>query len=184
MSEPLTRDSNLCYILLCDKVRVDNSAFTNEHYCIIGHIWCQEFFERSKADKMNGTDKIFYGMGLVILGALITVAVLQTTGVLVLTDIGMPCTFRSITGLYCPGCGGTHAVCALARGNLIESFLLHPFVPYTALCFLIFILWNTIATIEGGRKFRFFHFHTAYVYIGIAILLIQWIIKNILLTID
>lgn len=130
---------------------------------------------------MNGTDKIFYIIGLVLAGGLITAAILQAADILVLTDIGMPCSFRSVTGLYCPGCGGTHAVCSLAKGDILQSFWEHPFVPYTALCFLIFLVWNTIVTIEGGRKLPFFHFHTAYVYIGISILLIQWIIKNIML---
>ncbi len=130
---------------------------------------------------MNGTDKIFYIIGLVLFGGLILTAILQAADILTLTDLDMPCSFRSVTGLYCPGCGGTHAVCSLAKGHILQSFREHPFVPYTALCFLIYLVWNTIATIEGGRKFRFFHFHTAYVYIGIAILLIQWIVKNIML---
>lgn len=130
---------------------------------------------------MNGTDKIFYVIGLILAGGLIATAILQATGILVLTDIDMPCSFRSITGIYCPGCGGTHAVCSLARGAVGQSFCEHPFVPYTALCFFVFLTWNTIAMIEGGRKLRFFHFHTAYVYIGIAIILLQWIIKNVML---
>ena len=84
-----------------------------------------------------------------------------------------------------PGCGGTHAVCALAGGHLWESFRYHPFVLYTGLLFLVFVVWNSLCTVvnkkTGGRKLPFFHFHTAWVYIGLAILLIQWIVKNVLL---
>ena len=138
---------------------------------------------------MNQTDKIIYALGLAILGGLAVTGLLQVTGLFTLTDIGVPCTFRTVTGFYCPGCGGTHAVCALAVGHLWESVLYHPFVPYTAVCFLVFIVWNTIATAisrrnqrlfskKGDGKVIFFHFHIAYVYVGLAILFLQWIIKN------
>ena len=71
---------------------------------------------------MNSTDRIFYIMGLVLLGGLVMVEILAAAGVLTLTDLGFSCSFLSVTGLYCPGCGGTHAVCALAGGHLWESF--------------------------------------------------------------
>ena len=134
---------------------------------------------------MNSTDRIFYIMGLVLLGGLVMVEILAAAGVLTLTDLGFSCSFLSVTGLYCPGCGGTHAVCALAGGHLWQSFRYHPFVPYTGLLFLVFVVWNSLCTVvnkkTGGRKLPFFHFHTAWVYIGLAILLIQWIVKNVLL---
>ena len=108
---------------------------------------------------MNSTDRIFYIMGLVLLGGLVMVEILAAAGVLTLTDLGFSCSFLSVTGLYCPGCGG--------------------------LLFLVFVVWNSLCTVvnkkTGGRKLPFFHFHTAWVYIGLAILLIQWIVKNVLL---
>ncbi len=138
---------------------------------------------------MNQTDKIIYALGLGILAALAITGFLEATDLFVPTNISVPCSFRAVTGFYCPGCGGTHAVCALALGHLRESFLYHPFVPYTAACFLIFIIWNTAATVvsrrmqrlsskKGDGKVVFFHFHIAYVYLGLAILFLQWIIKN------
>ena len=39
-----------------------------------------------------------------------------------LLGIGMPCAFHSLTGLYCPGCGGTRAVRELLYGDLRMSF--------------------------------------------------------------
>lgn len=44
----------------------------------------------------------------------------------------MPCLFQQMTGLYCPGCGGTRAVRALLAGHPFLSFLYHPVVPYMA----------------------------------------------------
>lgn len=31
---------------------------------------------------------------------------------------GIPCVFRLLTGLQCPGCGMTHAISSLLRGNI------------------------------------------------------------------
>ena len=39
-----------------------------------------------------------------------------------MTRQGFPCLFHLLTGLYCPGCGGTRAVRAMMAGNLGLSF--------------------------------------------------------------
>lgn len=35
--------------------------------------------------------------------------------------VGIPCIFHALTGLYCPGCGATRAVKALAHGNVVAA---------------------------------------------------------------
>ena len=54
-----------------------------------------------------------------------------------------PCLFHTLTGAYCPGCGGTRAAAALLRGQFLLSFCYHPLVlylaaavPFLAACFL------------------------------------------------
>ena len=42
----------------------------------------------------------------------------------------MPCIFHLLTGLYCPGCGGTRAVKYLLQGDWKNSLIYHPFVLY------------------------------------------------------
>ena len=37
-----------------------------------------------------------------------------------------PCMFRTLTGLYCPGCGTRSALIQLAKGNLYAAFRLNP----------------------------------------------------------
>ncbi len=145
---------------------------------------------------MNSTDKIFYFIGLVIWGGLTTVFLLQLVNFSALSDVPFPCSFHLATGLFCPGCGGTHAVYAFLSGHILQSIRLNAFVPYTALCFLVFILWNTAATLarsasrrsNGGETSHptkrrtplpFFHFRPVYAYVGIGILLSHWILKNI-----
>ena len=54
-----------------------------------------------------------------------------------LLGIGMPCAFHSLTGLYCPGCGGTRAVRKLLYGDLRMSFQYHPLVLYGAVVVLL-----------------------------------------------
>lgn len=51
----------------------------------------------------------------------ILVCLVLYIGIYLLTDHGIPCVFRMITGLQCPGCGMTRALGALARGNLAEA---------------------------------------------------------------
>lgn len=39
------------------------------------------------------------------------------------------CPFRALTGLRCPGCGMTHAFCAIAHGHLWRAIQYNPFSP-------------------------------------------------------
>lgn len=43
-----------------------------------------------------------------------------------LRDHLLPCPFKYITGLDCPGCGFQRAILALMQGNFNESFHLYP----------------------------------------------------------
>ena len=50
---------------------------------------------------------------------------------------GCPCLFRSLTGLYCPGCGGTRAVRYLLQGEIGRSLWYHPLVGYMAVVIVL-----------------------------------------------
>ena len=130
---------------------------------------------------MNSTDKIFYTIGMVLMGAFAVLCVLINTNLFVPTDIDAPCTFRQLTGFLCPGCNGTHAVCALAKGNFVESLRLHPFVPFTLFTFCAYVLWNSFCLIsnKSNTKIPFWHFHIAFVYIALLFLFVPWIFRNI-----
>ena len=90
------------------------------------------------------------------------------------------CVFETITGIYCPGCGGTRSLIALFQGHFVRSFLFHPAVPYA---FIVFIVFMT-------KMFLLKHFGIGcehpgrilvFIYIGIGITLVQWIVKLVLL---
>ena len=89
----------------------------------------------------------------------------------------MPCVFQELTGLYCPGCGGTRAVKALMKGNVITSFLYHPLVIYVVLVAAVFAFSYIIYAKTKNPKFRL-HFDNKYAYIGIGIIVINFVIKN------
>ena len=70
----------------------------------------------------------------------------------------LSCPFHVITGLYCPGCGGSRAVVALLTGHPAVSFLYHPLVPFGAVCAagaVIYHLWcrakKKTPSRRGGR---------------------------------
>lgn len=79
----------------------------------------------------------FYIAGwLLITAAVIYVLIEKITGVRLMAYYP-PCAFHMLTGLYCPGCGGTRAVRALMHGRLlchsgsIRLYVIHFFLePY------------------------------------------------------
>ena len=46
-----------------------------------------------------------------------------------------PCAFHSLTGLQCPGCGGTRALHQLLHGNVRAAFQLNPML-FAAMAFV------------------------------------------------
>lgn len=88
------------------------------------------------------------------------------------------CAFRKISGLPCPGCGGTRAFCYFFLGDMLKSFQYHPMVIYGVLAYLHFM----------GLYFFRHHIKTGdapaeeiqipvYIYVAIAVILVQWLVK-------
>lgn len=89
----------------------------------------------------------------------------------------MPCMFHLMTGLYCPGCGGTRALKAFLRGEFITSFLYHPLILYCACVALIFLVsyqnyWKT-------KKPQFhLYLKNRWIYGGLVIIVVNFVVKN------
>lgn len=98
-----------------------------------------------------------------------------------LFGLGLPCLFHSLTGLYCPGCGGTRAVRSLLRGDLRMSFQYHPLVLYAVLVLFLEMILRAFK----GRKTPLDHKKRARILIlaGAAIVAANWIFKNYMLVI-
>lgn len=93
----------------------------------------------------------------------------------------VPCLFHSVTGYYCPGCGGTRAVRALLSFRLAESLRYHPLVPYAALLGGWFMVSQTIERISRGRLPIGMHYRDIYLWIAAAVLAGNFLIKNLAL---
>ena len=97
-----------------------------------------------------------------------------------MTRQGFPCLFHLLTGLYCPGCGGTRAVRAMMAGNLGLSFQYHPLVLYTAAVLTLELV--SLAISKAAKNPRLYLGHeTLFVYIAAGIVVVNWICKNVLL---
>lgn len=85
--------------------------------------------------------------------------------------------FMEQTGFYCPGCGGTRSVLYLLWGDFPNAVLYHPVVGYFSLLVLFYFLFYTAGTLSKGR-IRSVRFRPGYFYVLIAVLFLQWILKN------
>ncbi|HOJ84334.1 MAG TPA: DUF2752 domain-containing protein [Bacillota bacterium] len=89
-----------------------------------------------------------------------------------------PCLFRTLTGLYCPGCGSRSALIQLARGKLYAAWRLNPlmilFLP-AAVLFLI----SQIKILITGRSLPRLFLHHSLVWALFYLILAYWIFRNI-----
>ncbi|MBQ4301356.1 MAG: DUF2752 domain-containing protein [Lachnospiraceae bacterium] len=87
------------------------------------------------------------------------------------------CVFHELTGLYCPGCGGTRAVIALLSGHPWISFLYHPIVIYS----VVAICYTWLQFVYCKIRHVGFRFHNSILWIALIIVIANFIIKNLLL---
>ena len=91
---------------------------------------------------------------------------------------GYTCMVYRLFGFYCPGCGGTRAVSALLAGHPLLATWYHPLVTYTIVIFGGFMLTQTLARLHiGGIKG--WKFHEWHLYAAVAIMIGNFILKNI-----
>ncbi|MCQ2385979.1 MAG: DUF2752 domain-containing protein [Clostridia bacterium] len=90
------------------------------------------------------------------------------------------CPVARLFHFYCPGCGGTRAVFALLRGQVLRSFLFHPGVLTGG---LLLLYTDALALTALKKKdlslLRFAPFWLFYCLV--AVFLLQWGVKNGLL---
>lgn len=140
--------------------------------------------DEARTPLLAKTNRIVYMLGLVLAVVIFVLFVLQHSSRihLDLTQVIYPCMFHRLSGLYCPGCGGTRAVKALLDGHLVACFLYHPFVLYCAVLYVLFMASHTLELLFAKRlPIRGLDFKISYVYIGIILILLQWMAKNLLL---
>lgn len=94
-----------------------------------------------------------------------------------------PCVLHMLTGLYCPGCGGTRAVRALLAGQWVRSLVCHPIVPLTAILGGWFMVSQTIERISRGRLKIGMHVRDVHLWGALGIIVVNFVVKNMVLVI-
>lgn len=64
----------------------------------------------------------------------------------------IPCMLWFLTGLYCPGCGGTRSIRALLQGDLLLSLRCNPAVPLLILLGLLWYAEQLLAVFGRPKK--------------------------------
>ena len=134
--------------------------------------------------KDTSQDRYLYIIGWIGIGILLAYLVLKYVCHIDLIDYAGPCVLHTLTGFYCPGCGGTRAVFAFFQGELWQSFLLHPFVPYLGILGGWFMISQTIERLSCGRVKIAMHFRMVYVWIALILIFGNFIWKNLVLILE
>ncbi|MBS6196176.1 MAG: DUF2752 domain-containing protein [Clostridiales bacterium] len=92
-----------------------------------------------------------------------------------------PCVFRSMVGLYCPGCGGTRAVLELLRGHILQSVWYHPIVVYAAGLYGWYLISNTIEWLSGRKIAVGSRYHRWYGTGAAVLVIVNCLLRNLLL---
>lgn len=95
-----------------------------------------------------------------------------------LLDYAGPCVLYSTTGFYCFGCGGTRAVFAFLRGDILASLYYHPLVPYAMILGGCFMVSQTVERCSRGRIAIGMHFRMLYLWIALGLMVVQFVWKN------
>ncbi|MCD2493713.1 DUF2752 domain-containing protein [Lacrimispora sp. NSJ-141] len=90
----------------------------------------------------------------------------------------MACPIYSLTGFFCPGCGGTRAFRLLFQGKITASIICHPLVIYGMAVFGIFMVSHTLRIFTKGKIGGMTYRHI-YIKIAVVLLILNVIVKNL-----
>ena len=139
-------------------------------------MWRNLLSSLKPCNRLGNTDKLLYEFGLVALGIGIAAVLLYfCTGINVLR-LDYPCIFNKVTGLCCPGCGGTRAFRALLHGQILRSIYDYPPLIFGVVVYIIFMVRCFLYRHFGIRKSRDGAV-VKYMYIFIGLMIVQWIVK-------
>lgn len=131
--------------------------------------------------KQSVPEKGLYTAGLCILAAIAVLIVLKYTVFpeFNILNVMRPCVLYSLTGFFCPGCGGTRSVIALVHGRFLVCAVNYPMLAYTVVMYLWFMFSQTIERISRGRIPIGLKWKNCYLWIAIGILAVHFVSKNI-----
>lgn len=92
----------------------------------------------------------------------------------------LPCALRTWLGIYCPGCGGSRSFRFLLYGQILQSLFYHPLVPYGAAVCGWYWITHTLRHLTRGR-IKGMRYRNLYCYLAVAIVILNFIWKNVML---
>ncbi|RZT00738.1 DUF2752 domain-containing protein [Cuneatibacter caecimuris] len=92
----------------------------------------------------------------------------------------LPCALRTWLGIYCPGCGGSRSFRFLLHGQILQSLFYHPLVPYGAAVCGWYWITHTLRHLTRGR-IKGMRYRNLYCYLAVAIVILNFIWKNVML---
>ena len=124
-------------------------------------------------------DKCFYIIGWVLLALVAGVLAVVHFGVLDKVGGLPPCVLHRVTGLYCPGCGGTRAVSALLRGDVLTSVRSNPVVVWG----LLLCIWQYARMVRSYiRRDRACFSIPSWSWISLIVIILGvFVVRNLLL---
>ncbi len=133
--------------------------------------------EKRNSERLVEPMDFLFNIGIVLLVLMIFLCIVVRSESLVgLLRFIPKCTFHTITGYNCPGCGMTRASIALARFQVVESLKYNAVIIYGFICYFIFMVVQAghvfLKTVSFNEKIL-----GILIYIGVGILIIQWIVK-------
>lgn len=94
------------------------------------------------------------------------------------TGLAIPCLFRKMTGLLCPGCGVTGMCVALLHLDWRGAFSCHPVLFVLLLPLTAVFICNAAGYVQDGR-FRFARWQNFILYVSVAALAIFGVVRNL-----
>lgn len=135
-----------------------------------------------KETERKKIEQNFYITGLCLPCVFAILLMLRALAPAFIAVFQIPCMFHALTGIYCPGCGGTRAVGSLLKGQFFVSFCYHPIVLYGICIYVWFMLTHTIEKISRHRIKIGMHYRDIYLWLALAIVIINTAVKDIALT--
>ena len=86
----------------------------------------------------------------------------------------MPCFYKSLLGVECPGCGMQRAFIALLRGDLLSSLQLYPALIPTIIM-MVYLAIHVIFKLKNGSKILLYMF-----IINAVIIVVSYLYKLII----
>ena len=69
-----------------------------------------------------------------------------------ITGLYIPCVFRLVTGLKCPGCGVTHLAVAMLHGDFHEAFMANQLIFILLPAAVIYGCYRAYRYVKSGRR--------------------------------